>query len=233
MLDNEFYAYDQLMIGNKETIVKQIFGQGPTNKKVITKSDEERVLKLLRYAFEYYLEWTPEQVRANMDEAVLKKLHLDSLVSQRLEYPDELAPMENLEYVCCRMYPHLFHYNRERAVEGYYEKVLRQDISRVRKSFFTGEGGSERLSICLRYVINRACSFTSKREMYEFFAGKGGRVLLNKYKLLRSCAQFYKDPLEFLHYSLNETDRSQLEYERIRFSQALERPVSDFIQAEG
>lgn len=73
-MDAELHLYDLVMIGQKETCGKELFESTMNGKKEYNPVDEARALKIIRYAFEYYLGWTPEQVHANIDPAILKRL---------------------------------------------------------------------------------------------------------------------------------------------------------------
>ena len=57
---------------------KELFETTVNNRKEYNPADEERALKIIRYGFEYYMEWTPEQIWVNIDEEILKKLKLDN-----------------------------------------------------------------------------------------------------------------------------------------------------------
>ena len=68
-MDAELHLYDLVMIGQKETCGKELFESTMNGRKEYNPVDEARALKIIRYAFEYYLGWTPEQVHANIDPA--------------------------------------------------------------------------------------------------------------------------------------------------------------------
>lgn len=55
MMDGECYLYDQVLIGRKQTCGKELFESTMNNQKEYNPIDEQRALKILRYAFEYYL----------------------------------------------------------------------------------------------------------------------------------------------------------------------------------
>lgn len=54
-MDAELHLYDLVMIGQKETCGKELFESTMNGKKEYNPVDEARALKIIRYAFEYYL----------------------------------------------------------------------------------------------------------------------------------------------------------------------------------
>lgn len=217
-MDSECYIYDRVLLNEKATLGKELFETTMNNRKEYNPADEERALKIIRYAFEYYMEWTPEQIRVNIDEDILKKLKLDGIIQQRIRFPVELEPMDNLQYLVCRMYPDRYTYNRRQTIITYYDRVLSGEIKRFKKGFFTEEGGKYRAGICLQRMLQMTGQFRSVQEMYDLFSGTDGRKVLTRYKLGSAARDLYEFPLDFLHYSLPEGNRDYLYYERLRFA---------------
>ena len=217
-MDSECYIYDRTLLNEKATLGKELFETTVNNRKEYNPADEERALKIIRYAFEYYMEWTPEQTRVNMDEEILKKLKLDGIVRQRIRFPVELEPMENLQYLVHRMYPERYPYNRRQTITIYYDRVLSGEIKRFKKGFFTEEGGKYRAGICLQRMLQMIGQFKNIQEIYDLFYGTEGRKVLMKYKLASAARDLYEFPVDFLHYSLPEGNRDNLYYEKLRFA---------------
>lgn len=219
-MDNEYFLYDLVLLNRKDTCGKELFETTINGRKEYNPIDEKRALKIIRHAFEYYLGWSPEQTFYNIDEEILQRLHLTGLVSQRIQFPAELDPLDNLQYLVCRIYPGRFQYRRRQAVEAYYEKVLSGELRRFKKGFFTSDDGQgkERAIICFQYMIQLAGHFTSIRQLYDTFYGTEGRQLLNRYKLSSACRDLFEFPLDFLHYSLSQAERDELYYQKLRFT---------------
>ena len=216
-MDSECYVYDLVLLNQKETCGKEIFETTLNGKKEYNPQDEERVLKIARYAFKYYMGWSPEQVRCNIDQEILVRLKIDSLVRQRIRFPVELEPLENLQYLVHRMYPERYSYNQRQAIEAYYSRILDGEIKRFKKGFFTEQDGAYRAGVCLQRMLQMIGQFKDVREIYDLFSGTEGRKLLSKYKLNSAARDLYEFPVDFLHYSLPDQLRDDLYYHKIRF----------------
>lgn len=218
-MDNEFYLYDQVLLGQKRTCGKEIFETTINGKKEYNPADEEVAIKIVRYFVEYYMGWSPEEAMLNIDQDILYQFHLDSLVTQRIRFPAELEPMENLQYLVHRLYPIRFPYHKRQAVELYYSRILSGKIRRFKKFFFSQEDGcgEERAGICFRMMLQQIGYFSSYKELYDLFMGAEGRRILINYKLSSACRDLFEFPLDFLHYSLPERCRQEAYYHRLRF----------------
>lgn len=216
-MDSECYLYDQILIGKKEMCGKELFETTGTGKKEYNPADEAKVIKLVKYALEYYMGWSPEQIRFNIDESILKKLKLDILIRQRIRFPVELEPMEHLQYLVHRMYPERYGYDRRTAIEAYYERILAGETERFKKGFFTEEYGTYRAAICFQRMLQYAGCFSSIHQLYDVFSGVEGRRILNKYKLSSAARDLYEFPVDFLHFSLPERGRDEQYYHKLRF----------------
>ena len=53
-MDSECYIYDRTLLNEKATLGKELFETTVNNRKEYNPADEERALKIIRYAFEYY-----------------------------------------------------------------------------------------------------------------------------------------------------------------------------------
>lgn len=204
-MDDEKYLYDQVLLGRKKTCGKELFETTVNGRKEYNPIDEERAIKIVKYAMEYYLGWSPMQVWENLDDEVIKKMKLSGLVNQRIKFPVELVDQkENIKYLVCRMYPEKFHYNSDQAVEAYYDRVLSGEITRFKKGFFTkdDESGKDRAAICLRRALELDGRFPSTEAMYDFFCTSEGRSFISAHKLASACRDLFEFPICFLHYSV-------------------------------
>lgn len=218
-MDAELHLYDLVMIGQKETCGKELFESTMNGRKEYNPVDEARALKIIRYAFEYYLGWTPEQVHANIDPAILKRLKVDSMVRQRIKFPVELEPMESLQYLVHKLYPDRYYYDENRAVEDYYERILSGEITRFKKGFFArgDEGSRRRAEICFRRMLQMIGPFTDVHQLYDLFSSTKGNKLLGKFKLGSAVRDLYDIPITFLHQSLPVSERDDLYYHKNHF----------------
>ncbi len=214
-----FYLYDQVMFGQKLSLGKELFLSSYNGRKEYTSTDQQRAIEVIKYAFECYMGWTPEQTAANISEDILKHLHLDGLVSQRIKFPSELTPMNNLHYLVHLMYPEEFPYDARAAVESYYDKVISGELPRFQKGFFATDDneGLERACICFARMLQLARPFNSIREMYDFFSKGDCKKLINEYKLTSACRDLFQFPIDFLHYSLPESQQDNLYYNQLRY----------------
>ena len=72
-MDAELHLYDLCDDrSGKKPVARELFESTMNGRKEYNPADEARALKIIRYAFEYYLGWTPEQVHANIDPGDLK-----------------------------------------------------------------------------------------------------------------------------------------------------------------
>lgn len=219
--DPEFYIYDQVMLGRKKTLGKELFSSTVNNAKQITEQDEERVLKVIRYALEYYMGWEPEQTKANLDPKVLKRLRLEGVVNQRIRFPVELEPMQNMDYLVHRLYPDRYHYSQEDAVIAYYEKVLNGEVERFKKDFFKDGDGRNRAIICFKRMLQTGRQFRSYKEMFDFFATTAGRQMISHAKLGSPCRDLFQYPIVYLYAALPPEVQEEYEdyYNYLKFGQ--------------
>ena len=215
-----YLLYDQVMFGQKQTIGKELFLSSYNGRKESNTTDQQRALIIIRYAFEYYMHWDPEYIAANISEEVLKHLHLDGLVNSRIEFPSELNPMNNLEYLVHLMYPEIFPYDSRAAIETYYDKVISGELPRFQKGFFATDDneGIRRACICCARMLQLARPFESVRAMYDYFAKAECKKMISEYKLTSACRDLFQFPLDMLHFSLPKSQQDEFYYEMLRFN---------------
>lgn len=218
-MDSVYALYDDVLMGNKATCGKELFESTVNGKKEYNPADEEIVLKLVRYAFTYYRNWEPEQFRCNLTAHELKRMKLDSIVKQRIKFPVELDPMDNMQYLVHRLFPERYSYNEKQAIETYYDRVLDREVKRFKKGFFTEEKGAYRAGICFQRMLQMIGPFQNIHEVYDLFASTEGRKVLSNYKLSSAARDLYEFPIDFLHFSLPPADRDELYYQKLRFNE--------------
>lgn len=240
---NKFY-YDKMLFEQAPEIDKHAFydpnfrvgNSGAINSNAISGAkrkerlpeDESIILDMLRYALEYYLDWTPQYAKDHLSEAVLSKLHLRTLVRSRISYPTELDTEESpwIYYLICRAYPKLFTYNEIDAIVNYYVKNY-IGTSKYGKSFFTGsDDGIRRAKICFWFAIQNYQSFLTVADMYRFFSKNREESIkwLKEMKLYTHCEENYESAVEFLHATVPESMDDLAAYNEAVFTLINESP---------
>lgn len=206
-MDNEYYVFDQIMMGNQNTYGKTFFEKRIPGK--INLINENRVFKISKYALENYLKWTPHYSYNHFDKEIAAFMKLDVMIQKYIAFPLELDSIHYYKYVISCLYPTLFPYHMEKHVINCYEKILSGQILGFKKCFFTGDTGEHRARICLNYVLLHICpkQFSSTADMYYLFESSGGNKFLKQYKLFSAGRNLFEFPLDYLHYSLPEGKR--------------------------
>lgn len=196
------YEYEELLLGNRKT-----FGGSLSQDTV---SAEHAVQVLFKYVIEDILHWSPDDAAAYLTWHLIKQLKLDVLV-KHLEYPQGLSKQKDIDYLIHVVYPKQFKYDTKEQCISEYKKVLAGGYS-FRKNYFTNEMGIRHAGIILTYIISMQ-GFTSVDEIYEFFADKASALkFLSKHKIANNAKILYESPLEYLHYSLPDSQRSEFLY---------------------
>lgn len=223
MIDIEKYYYDYMLIRQEPYIPTRLFKDAHATKSesvddegVVTvkrnREDEEMLIHILRYVFEYYLGWDPEYTRDHISDEVLKRLNLYTQIQMRVTFPPELSKPNSpyIGYILSRMYPDRYHYDRTTAVEEFYERYLAG--GQKMKTFFDGSRESdERAKICLRHAFVMD-GIVSVRDQYAILSGKDSDKWLRQKKLKNYCDEHYTSPIDFLRDSIVRTRESENAY---------------------
>lgn len=216
-MQSEYLLYDQLLIGKKETMGKEMFESTVNGRKEYNEIDEQKTIKVLKYALEYYMGWTPEQVQANLSFDILRRLKLEGIILQRIKFPLELDDRYILNYIIHLLYPERYSYDQKQAIINYYDGILDGKIKRFKKGFFSADEGKYRADICLRRMLQRCGVYTNVRQLYDLFSSTAGRKKLVEYKLSNACKEIYTLPIDFLHFALPKDMRDEMYYRKKRF----------------
>ena len=171
---------------------------------------------LIRHALEDMIGWDAKTIRERLNMGILKALKLDVLLSN-IELPLEVDLNEDCYYLVHLMYPHEYRYNRVDTIERSYRRVLEKG-EKIRKGLFSGEKGRDAARICLRYVITNMLPVMTTEDLYKLFANSlQARKTLAEYSLQDACDRLYKNPLDYLHDSLEAPVKNDLYYHYYRF----------------
>lgn len=198
------YEYDEILLGNKNSFSNYLFGG--------TEESKERLaLQVFRCAIENYLRWTPAQARDYLNEKIIEKMKLDTVI-KHIRLPVELDPSRDYFYIAHLLYPEKVRFDRQELVIRTYQDVLDGKLIKYPKEYLSDTNGYVRSRICLQYMISQYVQVGSIKELYELFATVKGKKLLEKYRLLNICNDAFGHPLDYLHESLPTNLKDELEY---------------------
>lgn len=211
--------YENCLIGKNKTISQSFFPYDDY-------ANEKIALRIMKYAFETYLGWDPFALRDHLTKDILKKLKLTQLI-RYISFPPELNSKKDFFYIIWKLYPQTINFSENDLILKVYKNLLSGKIQRFPKEFFTGIYGLERARLCLQYMIEEYIQVSSIEELYELFSSENIITLLEKYKLRSICEDSFLDPLEFLHYSLPEKQKSEFLYNFYIFMRKKEAPIEN------
>ena len=166
------------------------------------------------------MHWTPADARELLSAHLLKDFLLQEMVAANIEFPSGIDEDEKMLYLvhCC--YPNKVPYDRRRLTIKNYEKILKDKCEKWQKKYFAGKDGMARSLFCMQHCINKYLSFYSIRQLYELFGNPAeGNKVLNRYKLKKVCDELYDKPIDYLHYSLPESQRDYFYYYYYKFQE--------------
>ena len=229
MIDLEKYFYDHMLLTGANELDPSIFINYMNKRDSLedvknvlrNRQDEISVLKVLRYAFEYYLAWSPEYTMDHISVQVLEKLKLYKTAKNRITYPPELQAPNSpwLYYLVCQMYPDRFTYDSTAAVEAFYDTFLTTK-QREKTIFDASPEGRKRAYVCLLCALRKDGLFTAEDAYARLTAAKV-KPWLTKYKLKTFCEQcFGDDAVEFLHAALPKNEENERAYNMAKYQVA-------------
>lgn len=204
--------YEQILIGNKTEFPADFFRYGKSG-------NEQVALILVQYAVEYLLQWTPEQAQQFFTPEIAKKMKLNQVL-KHITLPDDID-MSDTSYIITLLYPKL-HHDRTESIQETYKQIVSGEKKRYEKNFMFGYPGLVRANLCLRYALSKK-SFNSVRSLYQFMASDEGMAFLKDYHLYPMYKYFYNSSLDYLHNSLDITQRKNFYYGFFSFWQAFKK----------
>lgn len=198
-----YYNYEQILLDEKRVFAKYFFSG-------IDAVCEKNALRVMKFAFENYLRWTPEELADNLNEEILKKLKLLYLVKY-VRFPAELDPKEDYFYIAHKLYPEKIKYDVVESTRRVFNRVVDGNRKKFPKGFFSDSDGDERACLCFQRMLAQSeLTFHSIKETYQFFSTSKGNSMLIKYRLYSQMHHFFGTALDFLHESLSDEERSPL-----------------------
>lgn len=163
--------------------------------------NEKSAREIGRFAFSYYLQWSPMDIKTRLTKDILKQLKLDKLFEKYADFPHELNSKTDMYYYAHWLYPDLIPYDIRSSVLSVYRGILDGKRTLFSMNFFNDDHALERAEICLQEALKRN-EFKNEYEMFALFASDKANDFLEKYKLTKPAQMYYKSPIHFLYSSL-------------------------------
>lgn len=188
--------YNDILCGIKKRFSKDV-------------SMNEKIAKEIgKFAFSYYMQWTPLDIKTRLTKDVLRKLKLDKLFEKYSDFPHELNSKKDLFYYAHWLYPEVVPYDIRTGVLNVYKGILDGRRQLFSMNFFNDDYALERAEICLQEALKRY-EFKNEYEMYKLFASEEANDFLKEYRLEKPTQMYYKSPLYFLYSALPETYQNE------------------------
>ena len=204
ILRSAIAEYEDMLIGKRQAMPAYYFNYNANGNMKLT-------LQIMKYAFDTYLQWSPEQLRDCLTYEILERLKLQFLL-RHIVFPVELDSAKDLFYIAWKLYPKTVHFNEKDLILRVYKNLLDKKIQKYPKEFFDGRQGDLRAQVCLRYMIEQFLPFNAIDELYDYFASVKCVRVLRQNKLLIACRDLYDTPVEYLHKSLSKEQQNQFLY---------------------
>lgn len=171
--------------------------------------NEKSAREIGRFAFEYYMQWTPHDIKTRLTRDILKQLNLDRLFDKYADFPHELNAKKDVYYYAHWLYPDIIPYDIRSSVLNVYRDILEEKRKSFSMNFFNDDYAIERAEICLQEALRRN-EFKNEYEMYALFASDKAMDFLEKYKLVKPLQMYYKNsPILFLFSALPESYKNE------------------------
>ena len=106
-----------------------------------------------RFAFDYYMQWTPHDIKTRLTKDILKQLKLDKLFEKYADFPHELNSKKDMYYYAHWLYPEIIPYDIRNSVLNVYRGVLDGKRNLFSMNFFNDDYALERAEICLQEAL--------------------------------------------------------------------------------
>lgn len=203
----------KLIQGHKKATANTYIGDVATRNRV--------ALAVFRHVFENILQWSPDVAFANMSMQLIRDLKLNNEWSN-LDLPREIKQFSSAKYVIAMLYPRKFMalFSVETLAIQVYRSSLEQRRGIFPKNYFLDENGRLKAQVCLRYMLNNYAVYETIEDIYAEFADTENiQKLLKNYGLDLPSRTLYDNPLDYLHESLSNEQRSDIFYNYYRFKE--------------
>ena len=207
--------YENMLIGKRKSIDPYYFAHRSPD------ANERTTLMLIRYVCETYLQWSPQKMRISLTMDVLKKWRLHYLL-RHVRFRPEVDPEEDLGHIASMIYPDIIRVDDREICISVYERLLRGDIKKFPKDFFSGREGMNRVSFCLKYAIDNSQNFTSVDEMYRFFGTNECLKFLRESRLAVHIKELFDAPITAFYRLTNGEQDDPFLFNVYRFWQIYE-----------
>lgn len=219
-INYKFYLreYDEILTGRRKSFSGMVSGEHET---------QEICEKLLRYIFENYLHWSPEQVAECLSEDVIKRNCLTSLISH-IPCPPELNRRRDLYFVAWDLYPEIKKMTPAQLLAKTYDDICEGRLKKFPKKYFDGPEGRDRARLLFQLMLTKFLPqrFANMEQMYSFFAKDVARSYLSLRFLSTPLKELYgNDCLAYMHDSL-PNDRDEALYHRFKHESAVRKAAS-------
>lgn len=249
-LNNLYYEYEQLLIGNNKRLSSVYFSQAD-NPGVAKNS----VLALTKYLIEDILKLDEAQAKRLLDRELLDQFHLLFYIDKYIEATSVIPPEEKINFIvnCCY---HTEPKDNIAYVIQTYSKLINNEVA-MPKSFFKSGPGLIHASVCLQFAIeefmvregynryfvdipslyyffgnDKRSIPLQKRELWSVYKEQYPQVSLQNFlkesRLYDPSKLFYNSPLDFLHNSLSKNQKNNFLYNYIKFQKVYTKAEKDY-----
>jgi len=197
------YTYDRVITGEIKNGYSSLFrvsSDAGTERK--TPENEKIALEIIRYAIEYYLQWSPEYAEQHLTQDIVDLMKLGPAF-ERIIWPEEMWDGGDPAFVVAKLYSDEVEYDYEQRICYVYDTYIKNRSSGYPKDFFKGAYGMYRAIISLRYVLAKYVLFTDPVSAYQFFYSGNITRWLEKMGLVNACTENFEFPIDYLNSAMN------------------------------
>lgn len=185
---------------------------------------KQAVTFIFRYVVEELLEFSPEEAYGKLNKACLDESGLSFLLKQYMNIPKDINIYNDTDYLLSQIYPDLYRYDPYEKTVTLYNKILKGEISKFPKNYFSTEIGKNKAEYLLLYIIDKNLSLkknTAIFDLYELFSDdKKINKKLKEWKIKKLQEQLYLNALTYLHEALPRNQKNDFLYFYFSFLQS-------------
>lgn len=220
------YEYEQILMGNRNSFSRSFFPKNQPSER------EKNALAVFKYAIEMFLGWSPYVAKEKLKKPIIRDMRLSKVLTY-IDFPVELEPDKDLDYVLSLLYPKQILITKEERILRYYVRLLEQKDRYFVRGYFSESDAREKACICLRYILTNHSKSKSIEQLYNMFSstrGRGskdegsdiensGKEYLKQYKLDHIASDLYENKLDFLHDALPDSQKNNFLYLYYKFKE--------------